>query len=183
MLWMAVIPYFYYGTNQTIAPGATLITIPLVSMVADFLKHSFLPPANEVWGKVIFSATCVFLFGGGYLYDVTSCLAAWSHVPSGKGVSVPGPMFRGGVSVRELSLDRDSPIWWRAGGMHPTGMLPCWYLLFWISEYGVFHLSVKYQRDISMPVGSKSQCCLHFDHIHILFKIPENKNRRLLRLI
>ena len=68
MLWMAVIPY----SNQTIAPGATLITIPLVSMVADFLKHSFLPPANEVWGKVIFSATCVFLFGGGAsLYDVT----------------------------------------------------------------------------------------------------------------
>ena len=39
-----------------------------------------LPSANEVWGKVIFS---VILSTGRSLYDVTSCLAAWSHVPSG----------------------------------------------------------------------------------------------------
>ena len=32
---------------------------------------------------------------GGSLYDVTFCLAAWSHVPSG------------GVSLTETSLDRD----------------------------------------------------------------------------
>ena len=40
----------------------------------------------------------------GSLYDVTSCLAAWSHVPSG-GVSVSGPMFllRGSLS-RGLAL-------------------------------------------------------------------------------
>ena len=31
--------------------------------------------------------------GRGYLYDVTSYLAAWSHVPSGEGVSIPGPLF------------------------------------------------------------------------------------------
>ena len=30
--------------------------------------------------------------GGGSLYDVTFCLAAWSHVPSG-GISVSRPMF------------------------------------------------------------------------------------------
>ena len=29
--------------------------------------------------------------GGGSLYNITSCLAAWSH--SGKGVFVPGSMF------------------------------------------------------------------------------------------
>ena len=45
--------------------------------------------------------------GGGSLYDVISCLAAWSHVPSG-GVSVSGQMFLiGGVSVRG-SLSRGS---------------------------------------------------------------------------
>ena len=49
---------------------------------------------------------------GGSLYNVNSCLAAWSHVPSGMGVSVmvpcsfwkeismPGPMFLLGVSVQ-----------------------------------------------------------------------------------
>ena len=100
MLWVAVIPYFYYGTNQTIASGATLITIPLVSMVADFLKHSFLPPANEVWGKVIFSATCVLLFGRECLCMMS--LHVWlpgSMFLLGRGVSVPGPMFRGGGSL------------------------------------------------------------------------------------
>ena len=46
---------------------------------------------------------------GESLYDVTSCLAAWSLVPSG--VSVPGPMFfqggglcQEGVSVKKGSL-------------------------------------------------------------------------------
>ena len=68
--------------------------------------------------------------GTGSLYDVISCLAAWSHVPSGGisvygpmfllGVSISGPMFLPGVSVQEGSplqrppgqrppLDRDPP--------------------------------------------------------------------------
>ena len=58
----------------------------------------------------------VILYTGGSLYDVSSCLAAWYHVPSG-GVSVPSPMFLlDGVSVRGRcppldrgSLDRDPP--------------------------------------------------------------------------
>ena len=45
----------------------------------------FLPPAN-VWGKVMFLLACVILFRGGgegrSLYDDTSCLVAWSPVPS-----------------------------------------------------------------------------------------------------
>ena len=55
--------------------------------------------------------TGVCLSTGGSLYDVTSCLAAWSHVPSRgplslapcsfQGVSVPGRMFfLGGFSVQ-----------------------------------------------------------------------------------
>ena len=48
----------------------------------------YLPPSNEVWGKVIFLLVCVSRsvhrrgWGGSSLYDVTSCLSAWSHVPS-----------------------------------------------------------------------------------------------------
>ena len=45
----------------------------------------------------------VILFTGGgsrgSLYDDTSCLVAWSRVPSG-GVSVSGPMLFLGVSVQ-----------------------------------------------------------------------------------
>ena len=67
--------------------------------------HFALIVTIEVWGKVIFSQACASQSvhrGRGSLYDVTSCLAAWSHVPSGKGVFVPGPMFLLGVSVQEV---------------------------------------------------------------------------------
>ena len=59
-----------------------------------------LPPGNEVWEGNVHRE------GGGRrsLYDTTSCLAVWYHVPLG-GVSVSGPMFllgglhRGGGGV------------------------------------------------------------------------------------
>ena len=38
----------------------------------------------------VFTPVCLFTWES--LYDVTSCLAAWSYVPS-KGISVSGPMF------------------------------------------------------------------------------------------
>ena len=51
------------------------------------MKGYFIPPANEVWGKVMFLHLSVsHSVQGGSLYDVTSCLAAWSHVPSGGGL-------------------------------------------------------------------------------------------------
>ena len=58
-------------------------------------------PGNEVWGKVMFLLTCVILFlgGRGSLYDVTSCLADWSHVP-----------YRG-FSVQWGSLSGRSPLY------------------------------------------------------------------------
>ena len=46
----------------------------------------------------VFTRMCHSVHGGrGSLYDVTSCLAAWSHVLSGGSVS--GPMYFLGVSV------------------------------------------------------------------------------------
>ena len=45
---------------------------------------TLLLPTNQVWGKVIFSQACAsHSVHRGSLYDVTSCLAAWFHVPSG----------------------------------------------------------------------------------------------------
>ena len=57
----------------------------------------YLPPANEVWGKAMFLQVSVCPQGGS-LYDVTFCLAPWSHVPSE--VSVQGSLGPGG-SVSE----------------------------------------------------------------------------------
>ena len=61
-------------------------------LILSYLICCFLPHANEVWGKVIFSDMCHSVHGGWPLYDITSCLAAWFHVSYG-GVSVSGPMF------------------------------------------------------------------------------------------
>ena len=73
-------------------------------------------------GNVI---TGVCLSTGGSLYDVTSCLAASSHVPSG--ASVPGPMFLlGGLSLVPCSFQRPpSPAATEASGTHRTGMHSC----------------------------------------------------------
>ena len=70
----------------------------------------------------IFTGVCQsFCPGGLPLHDVTSCLAAWSHFPSGKGVSVLGLIFlpwgslSWGVSVQEGLLP---------GGLCPGGLCP-----------------------------------------------------------
>ena len=70
--------------------------------------------------------------GGESLYDVTSCLAAWSDVPSrgslslvpcsSQGVSIPGPMFLPGGLCGEGGL---FPPIRKAGGTHLSGMLSC----------------------------------------------------------
>ena len=47
----------------------------------------YLPPADEVWGKVMFLHLSIVhsVDGRVSLYDVTSCLSAWSHIPLGGG--------------------------------------------------------------------------------------------------
>ena len=59
-----------------------------------------LPPANEVWGKVMFLHMSAILFiGEAGLYDVTSCLAPWSHVPSRGSLSLVPCSFQGGLCL------------------------------------------------------------------------------------
>ena len=47
---------------------------------------------------------------GGSLYDVTSCLAVWSHVPSEGGLCLWSRVPSKGVSLIETPLDRDPPV-------------------------------------------------------------------------
>ena len=71
----------------------------------------FLPPANEVWGKVIFSEACVknSVHGG-------VCL-----VPGG-----PGPSGDGGCLVPGAGVWRPPPgTATTAGDTHPSGMHSC----------------------------------------------------------
>ena len=52
----------------------------------------------------MFLLTCFILFGGWSLYEVTSCLVAWSHVPSGGCLClwshVPSRWVHGGLCAR-----------------------------------------------------------------------------------
>ena len=74
--------------------------------------YEFLPSANEVWDKVMFSEPCVshsvHKGGGGSLYDFTNCLPARSHVSSRESLSlVPCSSGGGGGSLsRGVSAQR-----------------------------------------------------------------------------
>ena len=67
-----------------------------------------LPPANKVWGKVMFSEASVILSTGGLRMMSLPCLAAWSHVASkGSQPLVPCSfvLFRGSVTRGSLSRE------------------------------------------------------------------------------
>ena len=66
---------------------------------ASYWNAFLLPPANEVWGKVIVSHVS--------LYDVMSCLADWSHVPS-EGVSVQEGLCSGMHSCIEVQCKSET---------------------------------------------------------------------------
>ena len=78
--------------------------------------------------------------GRGSLYDVTSCVAAWSHGPSGlslslvpcsfQEVSVCGSMSGGGLFPGGISVGRPPPRIRKADGRHHTGLLSCYLFLF-----------------------------------------------------
>ena len=98
-------------------------------------NEEFLPPANEVWGKVILSQECVknSIHGGGLVPGpggsaTGSCLVRGSLVLGGL---LPGgvPGLRGvwsrGVSGLGGVPGGDPPTATAAGGTHPTRMHSC----------------------------------------------------------
>ena len=46
-------------------------------------KGSYYRPQTKLREGIVFTGVCLSKVGWGSLYDVTSCLAAWSHAPSG----------------------------------------------------------------------------------------------------
>ena len=93
-----------------------------------FHLMKFLPPANEVWGKVICLQVCACPQGGGLVEGVPAPGSWFAGVCSG-GVPAPGG---GGWSGEGGCLVRGGGAWWRppwtasaAGSTHPTGMHSC----------------------------------------------------------
>ena len=113
-----------------------------------------LPPANEVWGKVIFLHLFVILFTGGFLfwggvcsrggsYSWGGCLLWGVPAPGGtnswgvsapRGMSAPGGcLLLGGACSRGVPGGDPPGTATAAGGTHPTGMHSC-------SKYKKCHL-------------------------------------------
>ena len=96
----------------------------------------------------IFTGICKsFCPQGGSLYDVTCCLAAWFHVPSGdlcpwshvptRGLYPGGVSVQGGLCPRGGLFPRRSPPWNQKSRQHASywnTFLFCFY--FWVTWFG-----------------------------------------------
>ena len=148
--------FLRYGTQTSTSPYVTLYVTIKMSIIFTARKWSL------GWGNVFTGLSRV-----GSLYDVTFCLAAWSHVPFrgcgclilcsfwGWGSSVPGTMLLPvGVSVGRPPRIR------KAGGTHPPGMLSCYiYFLPFIRENFVYVVCSNW-RVLSFSVTNFSKALL-----------------------
>ena len=102
----------------------------------------------------------VILSTGGSLYDVTSCLATWSHFPS-KGVSFPGSMFLPGCLCRGMSLF----IWGLCPGVlcreTPQNQKSGQYASYWNASLLSTSFGLKHQRccRVSRIITSRNEVC------------------------
>ena len=78
----------------------------------------FLPPANEVWGKVMFLHLSVILFTGG----VSARLHAGMHTPSGRHPPRQTPSLGQTPTLGRPPPSDTMGYGQQAGGTHPTGM-------------------------------------------------------------
>ena len=111
-------------------------------IVSPCKKNKYLPPANEVWGKVMFLHLSVILFGGRgvsqHAVDRGVCITACN----GQGLCIPACTGAGGVCPGDVwwTPPRQTPLPQRrplkrnppstetateAGGTHPTGLHSC----------------------------------------------------------
>ena len=104
----------------------------------------FLPPANEVWGKVICLQMCVCPQGGPGLGG------AWSRrglVPRGSGLGeclVHGGAWSRRVWSRGGAWWRPPPMATAAGGAHPTEMHSC--LENVLGRFSFFYIEIAYSN-------------------------------------
>ena len=116
------------------------VSLPITNQKAHFDTYpdQSLPPANEVWGKVIFLHLSVILFPGGVPGQVPSPLAGthpgrytpWQVHPQQvhpQGRYTPIPHWTVTPSPQAVHARR---YWQQAGSTHPTGMHSCFQIIF-----------------------------------------------------
>ena len=107
----------------------------------EFSKFAstFLPPANEVWGKVIFSVACVK--NSVHRWGLSQCMLGyppptrppWEQTPRdqapppGPGTPPPGPGTPSPQTRHPPCTVHAGRYDQQVGGMHPTGMQSCLY--------------------------------------------------------
>ena len=94
----------------------------------------FLPPANEVWGKVIFLYLFVILFSGG-----SALVHDGIPPPSPPRTRHPPDQVHPGPGTHP-GAEHAGRYGQRAGGTYPTGMQSCWF------KYCVTHTFCKMQQ-------------------------------------
>ena len=82
--------------------------MPFKMMNSTVPMITFLPPANEVWGKVMFSQVFVYPRGGWSAYR-------GGGLPTGR----KGSAYEAGCWTPPRSI--------KVGGTHPTGILSCYF--------------------------------------------------------
>ena len=103
-----------------------------------WLHFKFLPPTNEVWGKVLFLHMSVILFTGGGGVGFPACIT--DHMTRGSTFGGRVCIKGGGVSLQGglptgRGLGRPPTGNGKMGGTHPTGMLSCvWCGYGWYSD-------------------------------------------------
>ena len=137
--WLAMMDFKRVGAHlRNKYNGATQVSSSKTYFSAKYKTH-LVTVRQRSCGKVMFSHLCVILCTGGWVYDVTSCLAAWCHVPS-MGMSLPvwgamflwggGFAFKGGESAFWGSDLLDQK-WPSGSGLLVENCLLLW-LAFWL---------------------------------------------------
>ena len=110
-------PYYHAGE------GYMQVKVTGIGKEITIKLKRLLPPANEVWGKVIFSQACVKnSVHGGEGGAIPACIAGGIPACLAAGLQGWGGVLPGGL-LRGIT----PPPWTAtaAGGTHPTGMHSC----------------------------------------------------------
>ena len=130
----------------------------------------FLPPANEVWGKVMFYTCLSFCSQGEGVVSQHALQVVSQHaLQQGRGVCYPSMPCSGGVPGPGGGLLRGGSApggaWWpcpswmatAAGGTHPTGMHSCFKCFWRTSVLFVGPLIRRLWTSVNVCSGFQSQ--------------------------
>ena len=133
----------HYHSNRTTLPRNGTKWLQVMVTQCNYLSlwhHGLLPPANEVWSKVICLQACVCPRGG-----VAWSWGGWVHGPGG---------VHGG----------DPPTATAAGGTHPTRMHSCLFMKFRMTKTWMKFNQVFWQKMFSQIFGELAKC---YQNIHM----------------